>query len=122
MFSPEQLVSAACIVDADVEIDFAPSSESEGAEERARAAAEAQHTAQIEAQNQAAARAAEEADPWSHVHKGAGRVLGTGAAADDTLMNEASTLGDQSSGMPGSSSDAMSEREKRLAALQRRGL
>jgi hypothetical protein len=100
------LVPAACIVDADVEIDFAPSSESEGAEQRAKAAEEERR---IELERETAVKAAAEAaqaaaraDPFHALNAGQGHVLGS----EDSPPSE----------------DVMSEREKRLAALQRRGL
>ena len=101
-----QLVPAACIVDADVEIDFSESCESEGAQERARVAAAA---LEAERQRQAAAAAAEAAakqDPWSVQNAGSGHVLGGGEQSEEAQ-------GD---------APAMSERDKRLAALERRGL
>ena len=74
-------VPAACLVDADVNVDFAPSVEAEAAEVRARAQAEAaMEAAQAERRRlaeQAVAAAAQHADPWSAATAGAGHVLGS---------------------------------------------
>ena len=90
-------------MDADLEVDFAQSSESEGAEERVRKAAaeaEAERKRQAEA---AEAEAVEISDPWSATNAGEGHVLG---AAEP----------------PSEEAPQLSEREKRLAALAKRGL
>ena len=98
------LVRAACIVDADVELDFAESCESEGATARAQVAAAEEHRRREEARAAEEAHATAAADPWSAANAGEGHVLGDG-------------------GPDASVSDAgLSEREKRLAALERRGL
>lgn len=106
--SPPILLPAACIVDADVEVDFAESSEAEGASERARAAAVQAEAERRRLADLAAAEAAAAADPWSAKNVGEGCVLG-------------STDGDAPRESDGGAS-VMSDREKRLAALERRGL
>merc|ERR1719152_1065180 len=70
-----QLVPAACIVDADVEIDFAQSSESEAAEARAREAAAADAAERRAKAEAAAAEATAAADPWSVRNAGVGHTL-----------------------------------------------
>lgn len=86
---------------ADVELDLVESCESEGAAERARAAAEAVAVAERMAK---AARKDEQEDRWSIQNSGVGQVLGGGPENQDN--GEAK----------------LSDREKRLAALERRGL
>lgn len=100
-----QLVPAACLHDADVEVDFAPSAESEGVALRAREAAveveaERQRLAALTAQQAVAA-----SDPWDATRVGKGHVLGGADAQTQHGRTE-----------------KMNEREKKLAALQRRGL
>lgn len=102
------LVRAACIVDADVEVDFAPSCEAEGTEARAKAAAAAAAVERAAAVEAARRDEAARADRWSSVNAGEGRVLGA-AGGDPGARGEG--LG-----------DGLSERDKRLAALSRRGL
>ena len=101
--STSQLVPAACTVDADLEVDFAQSSESEGAEERVRKAAEEAEAERKRQAEAAEAEAVEISDPWSATNAGEGHVLG---AAEP----------------PSEEAPQLSEREKRLAALAKRGL
>ncbi|KAL1507072.1 hypothetical protein AB1Y20_007933 [Prymnesium parvum] len=89
-------VRAACIVDADVELELVESCESEGRAKRARAAAQ-------EAAAHTAAEASRAADACSAANGGGGNVLG----ADPQVARE---------------TEGLSEREKRIAALERRGL
>ena len=109
-----QQVPAACIVDADVEIDFVQSSEREAETERVRVAALEAQQAHAEQAARAVAEAAARSDPWSAVNAGEGHVLGgavrvppSGAGAEEAAEEH---------------QPALSEREKRLAALERRGL
>ena len=106
-----EAVPAACLVDADVELDFAPSVEADAKAAAAAKRAQAQAEAAL-AQAQAAALAqAQQGDPFSAVNAGRGHVLGAGAESVTASGSAAPT-----------EAAPMSDREKRLAALARRGL
>lgn len=121
-------VPAACIVDADVEVEFVPSAAAaqqgdsvagagHAAEGDARAAAFAAEATRARAAEQAASEKAAKGDRWSVTNAGEGHVLGGTAAdaADEPDGGGTSPVSQQAA------SDG-SQREKRLAALQRRGL
>ena len=101
-------VPAACLVDADVEVDFAPSIEHEAKEHASNQAAQAQAQAALEearsAEGQRRRQQEEQANPWSAGNVGTGHALGSEGAESQTAPAP------------------MSDREKRLAALARRGL
>ena len=114
-------VPAACLVDADVNVDFAPSVETEAAEVRARAEAEAAQAEHRRLAEQALAAAAQQADPWGTARAGAGHVLGS-VDAPQCRSDDHATPTSANDAPPAAAAPPMSDREKRLAALARRGL
>ena len=102
-------VPAACLVDADVEVDFAPSVEHEA---KAHAVQAQAHAALEQARAAEAAQrhlVEEASNPWSATNVGMGHALGGGGSAEAAPAVAASV-------------PVVSEREKRLAALAKRGL
>jgi len=100
---PSEAVPAACLVDTNLEVDFAPSVAAEAAEAKAEEQARAA-LAQAQAADAERLRQAQQAaDPFSAQNAGVGQALGGGTTTT-------------------AASAGMSEREKRLAALAKRGL